>query len=222
LVHRVTHSAAPETRIADAALSVTLVLFASGVVVAYLSYAVFERWTYLRFLLPAMAAAAVLVATLGGRLLTRAPAERRGLIAALVVVAIGAGGCTMARRLGVFQVAALTARAVEAGRQLSAILPRNAVLIAGEQSGSMRHQTGRPVIRWEPLDAERLRLALAALRARQLDPWWVLDQWEESIVRGRFAGVPDAALDWPPQVEGGPLMRTRAWRVVDRTVDEIR
>jgi hypothetical protein len=25
--------------------------------------------------------------------------------------------------------------------------------------------------------------------------------------------VPEAALDWPPDVEAGPLMRTRAWRI---------
>ena len=91
-----------------------------------------------------------------------------------------------------------------------------AVLLAGEQSGSMRYATGRPVVRWEALDATSLRAALAALEAHGLDAWWVLDQFEESRVRTRFAGVPEAALDWPPEVEAGRVMRTRAWRIASR------
>jgi hypothetical protein len=90
------------------------------------------------------------------------------------------------------------------------------VLLSGEQSGSMRYATGRPVVRWEALDAASLGATLAVLRSQGLEPWWVLDQFEEALVRARFAGVPEAQLDWPPRVEAGPLMRTRAWRVADR------
>ena len=132
-----------------------------------------------------------------------------------MVVAIAAGGFTVARRLDVFEVADVTARALEAGNELRRLLPPNAVLIAGEQSGSMRHETGRPIVRWETLDASTLQTTLDALNERGLEAWWVLDQWEESVVRSRFPGVPEAALDWPPRAEGGPLMRTRAWRVAD-------
>jgi hypothetical protein len=194
-----------------AALSV----FACGVVAAYLVYAVFERWPYVRFLLPAIAAAAVLCAVAVDRVIDRVAPAVSGLLAAVVVVAIVAGGVTVARRLEVFEVADVTARAVEAGVELRRLLPPNAVLIAGEQSGSMRHETGRPIVRWETLDVAALRTVLGTLDQRGLEAWWVLDQWEESIVRGRFPDVPEAALDWPPRAEGGPLMRTRAWRIAD-------
>jgi hypothetical protein len=196
-----------------------LAVFAGAVVAAYLVYGIFERWSYVRFLLPAMAAASVLLSAMADRAIGRAAPRARGLIAALAAVAIVAAGFTVARRLEVFQVADVTARAVDAGEQLRRVLPINAVLIAGEQSGSMRHETGRPIIRWDTLDVEALRAALETLRGRGFEPWWVLDQWEESVVRSRFADVPEAALDWPPRVEGGPLMRTRAWRLADQPAE---
>jgi hypothetical protein len=149
------------------------------------------------------------------RLIHRGAPAMAGLLVAAAVVVIAAGGFTIARRLDVFEVAAVTARALEAGNQLRRLLPPNAVLIAGEQSGSMRHETGRPIVRWETLDASKLQTVLDALNDRGLEAWWVLDQWEESEVRSRFPGVPEAALDWPPRAEGGPLMRTRAWRIAD-------
>jgi hypothetical protein len=193
----------------------TLVVFSSGVVAAYLVYGVFERWSYVRFLLPAMAATAVLWSALADRALGRAAPRARGLMVAVAVVTIVAGSVTVARRLEVFQIAPITARAVDAGDQLRLILPANAVLIAGEQSGSMRHETGHPIVRWDTLDVTTLRQVLDVFRVLGLEPWWVLDQWEESVVRGRFPDLREAALDWPPRVEGGPLMRTRAWRVAD-------
>jgi hypothetical protein len=194
---------------------IALSVFACGVVAAYLVYAVFERWSYVRFLLPAISMVAVLLALTVDRVIHRVAPGLAGLFVAAVVVAIAAGGVTVARRLNVFEVADVTARALEAGNQLRPLLPPNAVLIAGEQSGSMRHETGRPIVRWETLDASTLKTALDALNERGLEAWWVLDQWEESVVRSRFPGVPEAALDWPPRAEGGPLMRTRAWRIGD-------
>ena len=41
---------------------IALSVFACGVVAAYLVYAVFERWSYVRFLLPAISLIAVLLA----------------------------------------------------------------------------------------------------------------------------------------------------------------
>ncbi len=194
---------------------IALSVFAFGVVAAYLVYAVFERWSYVRFLLPAISAVAVLLAMAVDRVIHRVAPGLAGLLVAAAVVVMGAGGFTVARRLDVFEVADVTARALETGDQLRSLLPPNAVLIAGEQSGSMRHETGRPIVRWETLDARMLQTMLDALSDRGLEAWWVLDQWEESAVRSRFPGVPEAALDWPPRAEGGPVMHTRAWRIGD-------
>ena len=190
-----------------------MVCFAAGVTLAYLVYAIFEVWSYLRFLLPALA----IVAALGGAAIARTLRIVRdawaGPVAIALVVATSALGLYTARQLGVFRVAEVTARAREAGDQLARILPPQAVLLAGEQSGSMRYATGHPVVRWESLDEDALRAVLAVLASQGLEAWWVLDQFEEAAVRARFPGVPAAALDWPPEVEAGPLMRTRAWRI---------
>lgn len=187
--------------------------FAAGMVLAYLVYAVFEVWSYLRFLLPAMAVGA---AASGAAIAAGLRATRpvwAGPAVLLAIVSASSLNLHTARRLGVFEIADVTARARETGARLAERLPPHAVLLAGEQSGSMRYLTGRPVIRWEGLDEPGLRAALATLTAHGFEPWWVLDQFEEAGVRARFPHVPAAALDWPPEVEGGPLMRTRAWRI---------
>lgn len=190
-----------------------LLCFAGGVVLAYLVYAVFEVWSYLRFLLPAMAVGAALSGTAIARALRIVPPVWAGPAALVLVTIVSSSGLHTARRLDVFQIADVTARAREAGEQLTPMLSPRAVLLAGEQSGSIRYATGHPVIRWEVLDEPGLRAVLALLTAEGLEPWWVLDQFEEAGVRARFRGVPAAALDWPPEIEGGPLMRTRAWRI---------
>ncbi len=92
-----------------------LSVFASGVVAADLVYAVFERWSYVRFLLPAMSAGAVLFGMAVARVIRRVAPGVSGLLVATAVVVMAAGGLTVARRLEVFEVAEVTARAIEAG-----------------------------------------------------------------------------------------------------------
>ncbi len=191
---------------------IALAVFALGVVLAYLVYAQFETWTYLRFLLPALSVMAVMAGALVQRLVAGQSAAVRGWVMAGLAVLLVAAGVREARRLDVFSQGALTSRAMEAGRALAAHLPANAVMLAGEQSGAMRHLTGRPIVRWETLSPSRLREVLAVLRANGREAWWVLDQWEETYVRSRLGEVPEALLDWPPVVEAGSIMRTRAWK----------
>jgi hypothetical protein len=193
-----------------------MALFAGGVTLAYLVYAVFEVWSYVRFLLPALAVTAAVSGAAIARGLGALPQAARGAVAMALLLAAWAAGLQTARTLGVFQVAAVTARAREVGTELRRVLPPNAVLLAGEQSGSMRYATNRPIVRWEPLDPASLRTTLSVLEAHGFDAWWILDQFEEAGVRARFAGMPEAALDWAPLVEAGPIMRTRAWRLGDR------
>jgi hypothetical protein len=61
---------------------------------------------------------------------------------------------------------------------------------------------------------------LAAASARAADAgyevWIALDEWEEDLVRRKFSSIDAGRLDWPPLLEAGTLMRTRAWRLRDR------
>jgi hypothetical protein len=191
-------------------------LFALCVVASYLAYAVFEDWSYLRFLLPGLGIGAVMVGGLGEAGISRLPRPARGLALLALVLAIGAQGLTSARSHDAFGVAERDARARLAGAYLDAALPDRAVVLAGEQSGAVRLMTGLPIVRWDLLAGAQMAEALRVLEANDREVWWVLDQWEEALVRERFADLEAARLDWPPRLEAGVRVRSRAWRLADR------
>jgi Dolichyl-phosphate-mannose-protein mannosyltransferase len=190
--------------------------FAACVVLAYALYLVVEQWTYLRFLLPAMAIAIAAASAGIVAALERLPTWSRALVIAALIPSVAAYGLVHARKLGVFAFAEVHARAVLAGRYLEPLLLPNAVVIAGEQSGSIRYYTGRSIVRWDLLAEDGLIDVLDTLRRGGLEPWIVLDAWEEEPFRARFRNVSAGAIDWPPVVDAGRDMRTRAWRIADR------
>lgn len=192
-----------------------LLVFAAGVVFAYVLYLVVEQWTYVRFLLPAIAIALTLSAAVIASVGQRRPWASAPIAAGLVLIVV-AHGLSEARALGIFQSRSLHARAVLAGRYLEPLLPRNAVVIAGEQTGSVRYYTGRSTVRWELLANDRLGSVIATLQAAGRDVWIALDVWEEERFRARFRDHPAGGLDWPPAVDAGTASHTRAWRVADR------
>ena len=190
--------------------------FAALVILPYLFYAVFEVWTYLRFLLPAIAIAMVAVAALASAWIARVPRPWRPPILATILLALAAMNIAAARSHGVFRFAAGQSRAALAGRYLDSLIPEKSVLIAGEQSGAMRYHTGRSIVRWDVLSPEALERVNAQLSASDYDIWIALDAWEEELFRVRFPGTAAAALDWPPRLEAGGALLTRAWRLRDR------
>jgi hypothetical protein len=193
-----------------------LLAFAAMVVLGYLIYAVFEVWTYLRFLLPALALAAIAVAALVGAGLARLPAALRPPLLVVVALLLVQSNVSSAQRLGVFRIGERHARASLAGHYLKAMLLPSAVLITGEQSGALRYYTDRSILRWDVMPAETLTAAVGTLSAAGSDLWVVLDDWEEDLFRRKFQALAFGALDWPPVVDAGAAMRTRAWRLRDR------
>ena len=192
-----------------------MLAFAVLVCLAYFSYAQFENWPYLRFLLPAMAVAAIVLSALAATLIAKLPPAAR--VPVLLVVLLGLAGSQVAsaRELEVFRLAARQSRALVAGRYLGALLRPDAVVITGEQSGAMRYYTNRSIVRWDVLAPSALKAAEQRLAGHDL--WVVLDDWEAPLVRGKFAGTTAAAgLDWPPVMDAGPESRLQAWRVTDR------
>jgi hypothetical protein len=190
-----------------------LLAFAALVIVAYLLYAVFETWTYLRFMLPAMAVAMVAVAALLSAGLARVPAILRVAGLAFAVLALVSINLASAREHGVFRFASHQVRARVVGEQLARSLPANAVIVSGEQSGSMRYYTGRSILRWDLMDREAMPEALDVLRLSDHQVWVVLDDWEEEGFRRKFPSLAAASIDARPFVESasGVGVRTRAW-----------
>jgi hypothetical protein len=95
-------------------------------------------------------------------------------------------------------------------------MPQKSVIVAGEQSGALRYYTNRSILRWEVLTPGVLNAAIARASALGYDVWIGLDEWEEDLVRAKFRETTLGRLDWPPLVDAGRVMRTRAWRLRDR------
>ncbi len=193
-----------------------LAVFAALVVAAYLVYAVFEDWSYLRFLLPALAVGSVFVGVAVARMIAGFPIASRAAVLLAAMLAIAAAGIANARALDAFGLEDHHHRIVQLGKHLNGTIPGDAVIVAGEQSGSMRYYTGRPIIRWEAASPDDMTRALAALQPGGRPVWIVLDAWEEELFRTKFASVPPATLDWPPAITAGTTHRTSAWRLADR------
>jgi hypothetical protein len=193
-----------------------LVAFAAAVCVAYFVYSIFEHWSYLRFLLPAMAIAAIAVSVLIVSTIRRLPVLAQLPVLIAIVIAIAASQVASARELGVFRLAARQSHVLLAGRYLESALRPNAVVISGEQSGAWRYYTGRPILRWDSLAPDDLPRALEPLSAAGVDVWVALDDWEVPKYREKFSVAVSGGLDWPPVVDTGTEGRTQAWRVRDR------
>ena len=190
--------------------------FAVLVAAAYLVYAVFDEWSYLRFVLPALSVAAVLVGVGVARGASALPSSWRAPLLFVLALALTAHGVSQARGRDAFALAGQLQRVGQLGAYLDASLPAGAVIVAGEQSGALRYGTNRSIVRWDLSGPIELRQALDALAANGRDAWIALDAWEEPLFRERFSGVPGGALDWPPAVDAGDTRRTRAWRLADR------
>ena len=193
---------------------VFLFAFAAVTIAAYLPYAQFDVWTYLRFLLPALAVAMVAAAALVAAALARVPAAWRVTLLAAVVVAIAGTNIAAAKRYDVFRFADRHVRARVVGERLAALLPVNAAIVSGEQSGSMRYYTRRTIVRWDLMDEAAMRDALEWLTLNGYQVWVVLDDWEEELFRRRLPTLAAITLDYEPVVESrsGVGIRMRAWR----------
>ena len=193
-----------------------LAAFAVLVIAAYLIYAVFDEWSYLRFLLPALAVMAILTASELAAWIDRWPVAARPILLFVIVMGLTAHALSVARSVGTFRLADQLRRVERVADMINEDVPPAAVLVAGEQSGSMRYYTERPILRWEAASPASLAEVSAALEASRRPVYIVLDQWEESLFRARFAGVPIGALDWPPILDAGTSHRTRLWKLSDR------
>jgi hypothetical protein len=107
------------------------------------------------------------------------------------------------------------ARCRTIGRYLAASLPKDAVIVTSQESGSTHYYTGLPVLRWDLLAVD-LETALARLRALGRRPVLGVEDCEKPALRARFPSGPIASLDWPPRAEAGGTTRVGVWDPADR------
>jgi hypothetical protein len=183
----------PDRRPIRAAYALLLVTLLS-----YIAYYPFEEWWYLRFLLPAIGAIAVLVA--GGivgvaRRIPKPAGPVVAFIVAVLIVVHATGFSTAHSMFG--GVKEQERRYADVGEYIARALPENAVVFTMQHSGAVRFYGGRMSIRYDFLDKSYTARAVADLERLGYHPYLVIDEWETPYVRTAFQLPPDTRLPWP-------------------------
>lgn len=191
--------------------------FVALVTACYLPYSPFEEWWYLRFLLPALPVLLILASSVLLRLVSTTPAAVRAPLLVAGVALLGWHYVATARERSAFALDRLESRYLTAGAFASHELPRNAVLLSVQESGPLRMYGLRTTIRFDHLDPQGLDNAVQFLDRAGHQPYFVLEAWEETQFRDRFArSSPLGLLDWPPIAEVGRPVKVRFYDPRDR------
>jgi hypothetical protein len=187
---------------ADVALAIGLILATCFI---YFIYTPFDDWSYLRFLLPAVALMIVLASAVTVHALARAFSRRPGVSVSIVVI-ITAGLAIFCVRTAddrlAFNLKYLEQRYRSAGIVVRDRLPENAVVLSVWDSGAVRFHGRKEALSWTGLDPAWLDRALSWLDGHGHIPYILVESWEEPAFRSRFgnhSGV--GKLDWPPKYE---------------------
>jgi hypothetical protein len=189
---------------------------ASMTIALYLVYVPFDSWTYLRFVLIALALSLVGAACVLQRGSHRLPVPWRFPVFCALVLLVAIPNLQRARQLGVFDVRAREYRYEAAGRFVHDRFPASVVIVAAQHATSAPYYSGRPVLRADLLDPAAFE-TIRAWAAREHRPIaFVFDTAELEVLRARLGADGLAALDWPPRAEIGRPVSTRIWLDTDR------
>lgn len=194
-----------------------LVLVSAVVLTAatYLAYTVFDDWWYIRFLLPALPVLFILSVAVWLEPLRRHPRWRAA--GAIVIAALlGAWHVHVARTRLVFDLQGLESRFIVAGKYAARALPDNAVILAVQQSGSVRYYGGRSTIAWDAIPPDALDRMIEALGRLGRPVFIVLEDDEVSRFRARFATERLGGLDWPAHAEVHAPVRVHVYGAAER------
>jgi hypothetical protein len=177
-------------------LSWLFVAFSAALYACYAFYLPFDSWTYLRFLLPAIALILMLTAACILHLSSQLSSSfTRAIVAALVVLFLA----WRWESTGLKPPPANERRYAVIGEYVRDQLPPNAILLSIIHSGSVRYYSGRTTLRWDWLPAEWLEPSLAFLRSNGYRPLLLIEDWERSQYTERFSAQSKlGSLDWPP------------------------
>jgi hypothetical protein len=118
-----------------------------------------------------------------------------GWVGALALVGCGAAFAFQSNRWldrhGTWRLAEVEARYPLAARWVREVTPQNAMVMAAQHSGSIRHYAGRFTLRWDVLKPEALLPTLRALHAQDIDVFAAFEGVELDRFRERFRAVLD-------------------------------
>ena len=205
---------AARARLASVSLASIALLLAT-----YLAYTVFDDWWYIRFLLPALPLVLAMSVAVLRALMARVSAQAAAFTLAAITTALSVWYVDVARDRHVTDLQALEARFARAGEYAKRNLPANAVVLAVQQSGSIRFHGRHDTVTWDAIPPDALDALLARLYAHGRTPYIALEDVEEQHFRQRFAGQRAAALDARPVAELPAPGRVRFYAT---TIDHTR
>ena len=160
-----------------------LAVMSISVVGAYLFYANFDAWWYLRFLLPMWMAVCIgtayVVTGRSGRSFTTT--------GKIIVAGLGMYGMWFGQKEGVLDLGRNEQRYVRIARLVRDTTEPNAVIITLQHSGSVRYYGERTTLRYEVLSIRWLDRSIAWLRENGFHPYILLDNPEHEPFKQRFA-----------------------------------
>jgi hypothetical protein len=163
-----------------------IIMFVAGLFACYATYVPFDNWTFLRFLLPAIALLLLLcgltVVELAERLRSFFP---RYLLAACFVVFLAWRWDAM----GLKPLQPHARRSAVIGEYVQDHLPPNAVVLSLFHAGSIRYYSGRLTLRWDWLPPEWLDRSVEFLESNGYQPFLLIgEDWERTQFVQKFSG----------------------------------
>ena len=186
-------------------------LASSALVIApYLFYTVFDDWWYLRFLLPVLPVVLVYAVAVALRVV---PVYVRVGAAVGLACVLGAWCVSAAAERHVFELQRLESRFGLTGAYAARALPSDAVVLAVQQSSSVRFYARIPTIAWGAVPADGLDALVAGLHSSGHPVFAALEDAETQPFRERFAGQRCGALTDRPVGDVRAAVRVRFYRL---------
>jgi hypothetical protein len=152
----------------------------------YAVYVPFDDWTFLRFLLPAIALLLLLCSVVISEAGRRAPSF---LPAFLLVSSLMVFLAWRWDQSGLRAPQPHDRRFAVVGEYVERNLPPNAILFSLVHSGSIRYYSGRVTLRWDWLPDEWLDRSVSFLKTNGYQPFLLIEQgWERQRFIDRFSG----------------------------------
>lgn len=182
---------------------------------SYLPYTPYDDPEYLRFFLPALVLAFVLLSALTAWTV-RAIATRSRWVASVAVIPALVVLLTPLPLLRYpFTLRGAWWRVVSMGRYLQAALPPHAVAFAYLQSTAVAFYTSAPIVRLDLVPPDALDRMVAELERHGYTPVFVADEPDLAWLRARFSGR-FGALDWPERARAVNIGEIGYWLASDR------
>ena len=188
--------------------------FAAAVWICYVFYVPFDTWWYLRFLLSSFPPLLVL-AVCGWQLSLRWMSSGFRSVVLIGLVALVAGyQIGRVQDMSVLRIADGESIYYSTGKYLRRVLPKNAVVLSMQHSGSLRMYADRLTLRYDWLEGPWYQRALETLVAKGYRPYLVLGEGEERDFRQKF-NLPPTLGDSAPGVLMAELSHPSKVRVYD-------